>query len=591
MGMKQIPDEVMTMYEFDPSSTGEWYESVDLVKFIAADNEIEELREDAFPDLAPDGLMKAEKGNQFGGLEALDLHGNSLRDLPLGLRRLERLHSLNVSNNRLVKDSLDLLTQIESLKELKLANNRLEGALTPNFSRLTKLETLDVHGNMLTELPECLSELVQLKALHVADNRLISLPFDSMSSLPLIELVASKNKLQGTLLPESITLLPSLQILNVANNALYALSTTQIDLPSLQQLNIDCNRIASLPDLTSWRSLLTITAADNRLEALPYGFVTLEALKNVDFAGNNLTKLDDQIGLMENLAALRIANNPLRDRKFLTMNTDDLKRDLRNGLTPEILTVGGTDELGQEGPSVTSEQPESTWNMKAGGLLDLSSKSLSTLDPSEVSSFLSTSHDVRSLQIHHNRLMYIPIDGLSLLSQTLTSLDLSHNVFNDHRAISYISSHLALPHLQTLNLSSTGLLSITPLTTYLSAPSLAHLEISCNRLSGAFPVFRSPGIFPNLTILLASDNTFSDLSVEAVRGLRVLDVRNNEIVSLPPKLGLLGGNKSLRTLEVGGNRFRVPRWQIVEKGTEAVLEYLRGRVPVDEIVDGYDSVD
>jgi len=71
------------------------------------------------------------------------------------------------------------------------------------------------------------------------------------------------------------------------------------------------------------------------------------------------------------------------------------------------------------------------------------------------------------------------------------------------------------------------------------------------------------------------------LEFDSVRGLQVLDVSNNNIDSLPPKLGLLGteshgsGGSALRRLEVAGNSFRVPRWEIVAKGTEAVLEWLK----------------
>jgi len=61
---------------------------------------------------------------------------------------------------------------------------------------------------------------------------------------------------------------------------------------------------------------------------------------------------------------------------------------------------------------------------------------------------------------------------------------------------------------------------------------------------------------------------------------------------LPPKLGMLGHSKAsrakgekgrLRSFECSGNRFRVPRWQVVEKGTEAVLRDLRRMIPAGEL--------
>ena len=100
MGFKQIPDEVMTMYTLDAVSAGggSWAESVDLTRLIAADNELELIDDSCFPDVDPQAATDSDDGpgNQFGGLETLDLHGNILIALPSGLRMLECLTTLNL---------------------------------------------------------------------------------------------------------------------------------------------------------------------------------------------------------------------------------------------------------------------------------------------------------------------------------------------------------------------------------------------------------------------------------------------------------------------------------------------------------------
>lgn len=98
MGFKEIPQEVMNMYNLDAIEDGSWAETVDLKRFVAAGNELEVIHDDIFPDIDPREHMDDEdaKGNQFGGLETLDLHGNVLIVLPLGLRRLEMLTTLNL---------------------------------------------------------------------------------------------------------------------------------------------------------------------------------------------------------------------------------------------------------------------------------------------------------------------------------------------------------------------------------------------------------------------------------------------------------------------------------------------------------------
>jgi Leucine-rich repeat (LRR) protein len=86
-----------------------------------------------------------------------------------------------------------------------------------------------------------------------------------------------------------------------------------------------------------------------------------------------------------------------------------------------------------------------------------------------------------------------------------------------------------------------------------------------------------------LITLLASNNTIRELSPESVKGLRVLDCSSNDINSLNARIGLLGGPGGLEMLDVKGNRFRVPKYTILEKGTEATLSWLRDRIPAGEM--------
>lgn len=100
LGLKEIPVEVMKMYDLENIGAldASWAESVDLTRFVAADNELETLDDFIFPDSNPETFDEAQamQGNIFGGLETLDMHGNLLVNVPLGLRRLPNLTSLNL---------------------------------------------------------------------------------------------------------------------------------------------------------------------------------------------------------------------------------------------------------------------------------------------------------------------------------------------------------------------------------------------------------------------------------------------------------------------------------------------------------------
>lgn len=91
---------MVNMYNLESigSSGGSWAESVDLTRFVAADNELEMIDESLFPDIDPEQLAMDDDAPvcMFGGLETLDLHGNMLISLPSGLRRLALLTSLNL---------------------------------------------------------------------------------------------------------------------------------------------------------------------------------------------------------------------------------------------------------------------------------------------------------------------------------------------------------------------------------------------------------------------------------------------------------------------------------------------------------------
>ncbi|KAL4956209.1 hypothetical protein BDW69DRAFT_159109 [Aspergillus filifer] len=597
MSLSTFPEEVLKMYDFDPNATTDWYESVDLVKFIAADNDFTELPEAAFPDIDSDqmGLEEEEKGNQFGGLEFLDLHGNLLQTLPLGFRRLQRVHTLNLSNNKLHMDNIQVVLEMKALRDLKLAKNNLEGSFLQDIGQLSSLEVLDLHENSLTSLPETLADLKSLRILNVGHNQLTSLHFDTLCKLPLKEVIASKNKLQGTLLPASVQRLDALQNLDVVGNALQKLSESEtLELPSLQTLAISMNRIKSLPDVSSWQTLLTLSAEDNSISELPLGFTDLKNLKNVDLTGNDITKLDERIGFMDNLFTFRIANNPLRERKFLNMTVEDMKRDLRSRCEPEPQETD--DEEGSVATQFTlapeSPAQSSGWQLKPGGVLDKSYTELQEFSVTKLENI--NPSDVKYLYLQHNELQSFPVTALEMLAANLTDLDLSHNPFNGS---SLISSPLELPSLQTLNLSATGLTTLESLMANLKAPSLTFLDVSSNGLSGSLPCIRQA--FPKLTTFLAAENQFDSLEFEAAQGLQMLDVGNNNIGSLPPKLGLLrgegnsanwGGGSALKRFEVAGNSFRVPRWQVVAKGTDSVLEWLKDRIPEDELRE-YESGD
>ncbi|MBN3318822.1 LRC40 protein, partial [Atractosteus spatula] len=84
---------------------------------------------------------------------------------------------------------------------------------------------------------------------------------------------------------------------------------------------------------------------------------------------------------------------------------------------------------------------------------------------------------------------------------------------------------------------------------------------------------------PTLETILISNNqvgAIDPIQLRRLEKLSTLDLQNNDIMQVPPELG---NCTSLRALMLDGNPFRNPRAAIVARGTDALLEYLRSRIP------------
>ncbi len=565
--------------------------------------------------------------------------------------------TLSQSQNRITNNALEVISQISSLRDLKLGGNLFYGPLDPCFAKLSNLEIADLHGNNISALPLTISNMTKLRILNISENVFEDIVFEPLSKLPLTELHARKNKLSGVLIEDVVPALPSLQILDITSNQISQLvSQTRagnIALPALQQLLVSMNRLQSLPPMMSCTNLLTLVAEENNISSIPEGFTGLGHLRRADFSSNDIRVIPSEIGRMENLAMLRLNGNPLRDKKFCTANTDEIKDVLLSRLEPELEpnidqhndmeSAHMTSELrdavtdlssktsntthsrqrsrklssasargrgaGERGDgedrddsrsdddfatpptslpqsparSRSHTQSNQIWTVKNGGVLDRSETEASSLHP-VVASRVAQEHTVHEIYLQKNLFTALP-DSLSFFAATLTTLTLSRNQLRGETYLgdATVSDGLDLPALKELNLSSNHITGLGPLVHHIRARSLQKLDVSMNRIASLPADTQLRDAFPDLTVLLAANNHLVELDPESIKGLRVVDVSNNDIEHLNPRIGLLGGEGGLQRLEVLGNRFRVPRFNVIERGTEAILRHLRGRVPVAEM--------
>ncbi|KDO74107.1 hypothetical protein CISIN_1g007962mg [Citrus sinensis] len=420
------------------------------------------------------------------------------------------------------------------------------------------MSKLDVEGNKLT----------------VLSNNLIA------SWTMLTELIASKNLLNG--MPETIGSLSRLIRLDLHQNRILSIPSSISGCCSLAEFYMGNNALSALPaELGKLSKLGTLDLHSNQLKEYCVEACQLR-LSVLDLSNNSLSGLPPEIGKMTTLRKLLLTGNPLRTLRSSLVNgpTPALLKYLRSRLpenedseastTKEDLITMATrlsvtsKELSLEGMNL-SAIPSEIWEAGEITKLDLSRNSIQELPP-ELSScaslqtlilsrnkikdwpdaILTSLSSLSCLKLDNNPLRQVPSDGFKDIPM-LQILDLSYNIASLPENPPFSS----LPHLQELYLRRMQLREAP--TDILRLQQLRILDLSQNSLQSI------PEGFKNLT------------------SLTELDLSDNNISALPPELGLL--EPSLQALRLDGNPLRSIRRTILDRGTKAVLKYLKDKIP------------
>uniref|UniRef100_A0A673CUJ4 Leucine-rich repeat protein SHOC-2 n=1 Tax=Sphaeramia orbicularis TaxID=375764 RepID=A0A673CUJ4_9TELE len=516
------PEEAQQNVSFGASDR--WWEQTDLTKLLLSSNQLTHLSDDI-------RLLPA--------LTTLDLHDNQLKSLPGALGELLELQQLRLSHNQLTSVPVEVCT-LKNLRSLTLQQNQME-SLPEELGQLENLTELDVSNNHLTALPSTLGHLSCLQKLNLNHNKLSSLP-DSLAQLKNVKLLDCSNN-QLTDIPVSLSEMLALEQLYLRHNKLRLLP--QLPAPSLKELYVGNNQIEQLEaeQLSSLTAISLLELRDNKIKSLPEQITLLSTLTRLDLTNNDITTLPASLGLLPNLKMLLLEGNPMRG----------IRRDLLTVKEPD-----GPDE-GPTAMTLPSQARVNIHNIKTLKLLQFSEKQADQV-PDEVFD-AAADQAISNVNFSKNRLSNIP-PRLMEFHSSVSDINLG---FNRLTCCSPdVCKLLQLMHIdfRYTDYDSVCLLLLLRRANYCfrTFPDILYEVVSLETvLLGNNQV---GGVDPGRLIKLVN--------------LSTLDLSNNDLLNIPPELGLC---TTLRCLSLEGNPFRTPRAAIVAKGTDAVLEYLRSRIP------------
>ncbi|KAI8344460.1 hypothetical protein BC941DRAFT_464678 [Chlamydoabsidia padenii] len=551
--------------------------------------------------------------HEIEGLRALRVYNNRLDSLPASFGSFKHMTTLFISNNSFTSfpdvicqittlECLDIsfnkintfpdeLGQLINLESLHAIANRISGPLPLCFTKLEKLQELDVRQNFITDL-DVLCDLPKLELVSVDYNAISIANYDF---LHLRRLKMYKNHLtQFSLtrkLEDSLIAQPALSSrlteLNLSNCKLSSLpDDVFIHTTLLEHLVLDSNTINRIPSsIGSLRKLVRFSVQNNNLDSLPPEIANLHELKILDAQKNNLKTLPKEIWLCPSLQILNCSSNllesfpepysvpgvalhlPLTPQGEAVVSsviaTENVlqgqlgtnagqgivpmaKNDVTcNSLIHPLEGHGGNTNNNNNmdsdngNKSNTAENNNNNGNNIDDRRLPPDTLPIKTLTSSNTSSSLSSTGTVsNNLPSPHAPPNFNPPSFFASprnhpppLSLSLRQLFLGDNRLTDDDIWSPLTLFLEL---RTLNLSFNDLFEIPP-------DGLCHQHLYELYLSGN-----------QLTSLPADD-------IEKLSYLRVLAVNGNKLQTLPAEIGKL---RKLLVLDVGNNllKYNIANW-------------------------------
>ncbi|XP_063535089.1 toll-like receptor 6 [Cydia strobilella] len=264
-------------------------------------------------------LIKHIDENAFDNMTAIEdlgLNDNLLSSIPVSIRKLRSLRSLDIGNNNITHLNRENFRGLSELFGLRLVDNKVTYLNDDTFEHLPQLQVLNLASNNIKHVaPGCFRRNVNLKLLRMDGNEITNFDgiFSTLNSL--VWLNMSQNKIMSF---DFRSFPNSLEWLDLHKNYIENFVNDDMNTDvNIKLLDLSFNNISQLTVTSIPKSAEKLYFNHNNLQHIQVGtFSKLQRLSIVTLNNNKLIQLDmnafrlDQIDEDSDLPEFFISENP-----------------------------------------------------------------------------------------------------------------------------------------------------------------------------------------------------------------------------------------------------------------------------------------
>ncbi|KAK7349820.1 hypothetical protein VNO77_07539 [Canavalia gladiata] len=582
---------------FDPESSDNlksWNQSIGCCDWegVTCDEDGQVIGLELIYESISGGLDNSSTLFSLQHLSYISLDGNNFSSaVPEAFANLKNLTALRLSHCELIGMFPRKIFQMPTLSFIDISYNPNLRGFFPEFPINGSLQKLSVSStNFSGQLPNSIGNLKNLSYLDLSSSNFSGSILSLGMCKNLVDIDLGNNSFSG-MIPSSIFMLPSLEIIRLSNNKFYGQLSDFINASStIELIDLSGNHLEgpipiSLLQLTNLTDLiLSFNMFNGTIE--PNMFSKLGNITKLDISHNNLTIIDTSISLTPfpllpslisvGFASCKLTTFPQFLKNHSQLEDIDLSDNHISGTIPKWIFCH--DFLGKIN---LSHNYLDNWTEP---ILNNKSSYLSILDLN--SNFLQ--------------------GPLPALPQSISYIDFSNNNFSSiipsklgehlHHTLflSFASNNLQgyipgsicnAPYLQVLDLSNNSLTGTIPKCLIAMNGTLSILDLGWNKLNGKIHTF--PGLC-SLTSLYLNGNSLRGKLPKYLTNcgmLEILDIRDNQIYDQFPcwlknistlRILVLGSNKFHGSLKCSGTKVAWPQLQIFDLASNN----FDGRIPM-----------